>query len=71
MYRHLKIKTVKGMDDYSMMEEIAGRIIKNLGDKLPSLMIIDGGKGQLEAARKAFDEYNIKDTEIISIAKKT
>lgn len=70
MYRHFKIKTVKGMDDYSMMEEIAGRIIKNLGDKLPSLMIIDGGKGQLEAARRAFDEYNIKDTEIISIAKK-
>lgn len=70
LYRHLKIKTVKGMDDYSMMEEIAGRIIKNLGDRLPSLMVIDGGKGQLEAAGKAFDEYNIKDTELISIAKK-
>lgn len=70
MYRHLKIKTVEGMDDYSMMREIAGRVIKNLGDKLPSLIIIDGGKGQLEAARRAFDEYGIKDTEIISIAKK-
>lgn len=70
LYRHFKIKTVKGMDDYSMMREIAGRIIKNLGDKLPPLVVIDGGKGQLEAARKAFAEYNIKDAEIISIAKK-
>ncbi|TAL28701.1 MAG: excinuclease ABC subunit UvrC [Nitrospirae bacterium] len=70
LYRHLKIKTVEGMDDYSMMREIAERVIKNLGDRLPSLMIIDGGKGQLEAAGKAFDEYNIKDTDIISIAKK-
>lgn len=70
LYRHFKIKTVKGMDDYSMMREIADRVIKNLGDRLPSLMVIDGGKGQLEAAGKAFDEYNIKGTDIISIAKK-
>jgi len=70
LYRHLKIKTVAGIDDYSMMKEIAERVIKNLGDRLPSLMIIDGGKGQLEAAKKAFDEYDIKETEIISIAKK-
>ena len=28
MYRHMKIKTVKGMDDYSMIEEITGRVIK-------------------------------------------
>ena len=70
MYRHLKIKTVEGMDDYSMMKEIAERVIKNLGDRLPSLMVIDGGKGQLEAAKRAFDEYDMKGTEIISIAKK-
>ena len=70
LYRHFKIKSVKGMDDYSMMREIADRVIKNLGDKLPSLVVIDGGKGQLEAARKAFDEYGIKDTGLISIAKK-
>ncbi|MBI4691664.1 MAG: excinuclease ABC subunit UvrC [Nitrospirae bacterium] len=70
MYRHLKIKTVEGMDDYSMMREITERMILNLGDELPSLMVIDGGKGQLEAAKKAFEEYNIKGVELISIAKK-
>ena len=70
MYRHMKIRTVKGMDDYSMIEEITGRVIKNLGEKLPSLVIIDGGRGQLEAAKKAFDESGVKSAEIISIAKK-
>lgn len=69
MYRQMKIKTVNGMDDYSMMKEIAERIIKNLGDELPDLIIIDGGKGQLEAANKAFTEAGIGDTDIISIAK--
>ena len=70
MYRHMKIKTVKGMDDYAMIEEITGRVIRNLGEKLPTLIIIDGGRGQLEAAKKAFDESGVKSAEIISIAKK-
>ncbi|HBR21053.1 MAG TPA: excinuclease ABC subunit C [Nitrospiraceae bacterium] len=70
MYRHMKIRTVEGIDDYSMMREIAGRVIKNLGEKLPSLIVIDGGIGQLKAAKKAFDESGIKGTAIISIAKK-
>jgi len=51
-YRRLKIRTVEGVDDYSMMEEIIGRIIANLGDDLPDLLIIDGGRGHLETARK-------------------
>ncbi|MDI6744767.1 MAG: excinuclease ABC subunit UvrC [Thermodesulfovibrionales bacterium] len=70
MYRHMKIRTVQGMDDYAMIEEIAGRVIKNLGEKLPSLIIIDGGMGQLEAAKKAFNKSGIKAAVLISIAKK-
>ncbi|OGW37171.1 MAG: excinuclease ABC subunit C [Nitrospirae bacterium RBG_13_39_12] len=54
-YRKLKIKTVKGINDYSMMEEIIGRIIGNLEGRLPDLIIIDGGKGQLETAKKVID----------------
>lgn len=69
MYRHFRIKTVQGIDDYSMMREIAGRAAKNLEEKLPALVVIDGGKGQLEAAREAFDKAEIKNTEIISVAK--
>ena len=51
-YRRLRIRTVKGVDDYSMMQEIIGRIIANLEGDLPDLVIIDGGKGHLETARK-------------------
>ncbi len=52
MYRRLRIKTVQGIDDYAMMEEIIERIIKNLDGNMPDLIIIDGGKGQLEIAKR-------------------
>ncbi len=71
-YRRLKIKTVKGIDDYSMMEEVIGRIINNLEGNLPALVIIDGGKGHLEIARKVIND-NIqalkKPVELVAIAK--
>ena len=67
-YRHLRIKGVQGVDDYSMMREIIERIL--ITDiQSPDLIIIDGGRGQLEAARGVVDELGIK-TEIIGIAKK-
>jgi excinuclease ABC subunit C len=72
MYRKLKIKKVKGIDDYSMMEEIIERIMANLEGRLPDLIIIDGGKGHLEIARRAIDS-NIKASKnppmLIAVAK--
>lgn len=55
LYRHVKIKTVPGgkMDDYAMMEETVSRVLPGLADAAPELVIIDGGKGQLEAAMRA------------------
>ncbi len=54
-YRHVKIKTVPGgkMDDYAMMEETVSRVLADLADAGPELVVIDGGKGQLESAMKA------------------
>lgn len=52
-YRHFNIKTVVGPDDFASMQEIVYRRYKRLseeGGELPQLIIIDGGKGQLNAA---------------------
>jgi excinuclease ABC subunit C len=73
-YRHFKIKTVEGPDDFASMEEIIYRRYKRLRDEeqdLPQLIVIDGGKGQLNAAvksLKALDLYG--QIGIIGIAKK-
>jgi excinuclease ABC subunit C len=70
MYRRLKIKTVQGIDDYSMMEEIIERIVKNLEGNMPDLFIIDGGKGQLEVAKRVLNKTVLrKPPMLIAIAK--
>ncbi|NQD68028.1 excinuclease ABC subunit UvrC [Bacillus haikouensis] len=57
-YRKYKIKTVKGPDDYESMREVVrrrySRVLKD-GLPLPDLIIIDGGKGQIEAARDVIE----------------
>jgi excinuclease ABC subunit C len=57
-YRKYKIKTVKGPDDYDSMREVVrrrySRVLKD-GLPLPDLIIIDGGKGQIEAAREVLE----------------
>lgn len=73
-YRHYNIKTVEGPDDYASMEEVVYRRYKRLIDEnksLPQLIVIDGGKGQLNAALKSLEKLNIKnDVTIIGIAKR-
>ncbi|HXX58138.1 MAG TPA: excinuclease ABC subunit UvrC [Thermodesulfovibrionales bacterium] len=59
LYRHLRIKTVSGVDDYSMMHEVITRTLKNLGDETPNLIVIDGGKGQLEIASDVIEANKI------------
>ena len=73
MYRRMKIKTVAGQDDFSMMNEIVGRYFNHLAEndkENPDLMLIDGGKGQLNAALSALKELNIADQQTVSLAKK-
>lgn len=73
-YRHYNIKTVVGPDDFSSMKEIVTRRYQRLMDEdqpLPDLVIIDGGKGQLNAATDALKELGIYGKlPVIGIAKK-
>ena len=73
-YRHFNIKTVEGPDDYASMEEVVYRRYRRmLNEKLslPSLIIIDGGKGQLSSSIKALKKLNLENTiAILGIAKR-
>ncbi|MDR1523389.1 MAG: excinuclease ABC subunit UvrC [Endomicrobium sp.] len=71
-YRRFKIKTVKGADDFATMREVVFRRYSSLikkNEKLPDLILIDGGKGQLSAAVSALEELQVN-IPIISLAKK-
>jgi excinuclease ABC subunit C len=73
-YRHFNIKTVVGPDDFSSMEEIVFRRYRRMieeNQKLPQLVIIDGGKGQLSSAMKSIDNLGLREKiTVIGIAKK-
>ncbi len=56
-YRRVRIKGVPGIDDYSMMSELITRTLKNLGEKIPDLIVIDGGKGHLAIARDVIETH--------------
>jgi len=73
-YRHFTIKTVLGPNDFASMEEVIYRRYKRILDEkksLPQLLIIDGGKGQLNAATKSLEKLNLRGkTAIIGVAKR-
>ncbi|MES2480281.1 MAG: excinuclease ABC subunit UvrC [Bacteroidota bacterium] len=62
-YRHFKIRTVEGIDDFASMTEIVYRRYKRMIEEqrpLPQLVIIDGGKGQLGAALKSIHRLELE-----------
>ena len=72
-YRKFQIKTVSGNDDFASMREVIHRRYKRLQDNkepFPSLILIDGGLGQLSAAYAALEEIGITLQPLASIAKK-
>jgi excinuclease ABC subunit C len=73
-YRHYHVKSVRGPDDFASMKEIVFRRYQRmLNEKrpLPQLVIIDGGKGQLNAAVKSLDELGLHGKmAVIGIAKR-
>jgi excinuclease ABC subunit C len=68
-YRHIRMDAVKGPDDYSMMREMVRRTIESLAGELPDLIIIDGGRAHLDAAREVFSEHSLADRDIVAVAK--
>jgi excinuclease ABC subunit C len=75
-YRRFKIKTVEGANDFASMNEVLTRRLKrglqdSEGfDELPSLIIVDGGKGQLSSAYDALVSLGLEDLPLISLAKR-
>jgi len=72
-YRRYRIKTVKGINDFAMMQEVVRRrYTRQIEEKktLPDLIVIDGGKGQLAIAKVVMDELNLPSIPIIGLAKK-
>ena len=73
-YRHFNIKTVEGPNDFASMEEIIYRRYKRLldeGMRLPNLIVVDGGKGQLSSAVKILQQLGLYGKiSIIGIAEK-
>jgi excinuclease ABC subunit C len=73
LYRKFAIKTVSGPDDFASMEEVITRRytrLKEQGDPLPDLIMVDGGKGQLSTAIYALRLLGLKNFEIIGLAKR-
>jgi len=73
-YRHFHIKTVVGPDDFASMKEVVTRRYARLLEEqqpLPQLIVIDGGKGQLNVAVQVLKELNLEDTiSVIGLAKR-
>jgi len=73
-YRKFKIKTVIGPNDFASLHEVVGRRLEELKgtdisfSSVPSLMLIDGGKGQVSATRELIKSYN-QDIDVIGLAK--
>ncbi|RUL87896.1 excinuclease ABC subunit UvrC [Tautonia sociabilis] len=71
-YRRYRIKSVTGIDDYASIREVVSRRIQGLRERdepFPDIFLIDGGKGQLNAALDAFKALGVDVPTVISLAK--
>lgn len=72
-YRRFRIQDVPGIDDFRSIQEVVGRRYQRMNDEqevFPDLLLVDGGKGQLNAAMTAFASLNIPPPTVISLAKR-
>ncbi|HJT77101.1 MAG TPA: excinuclease ABC subunit UvrC [Gemmataceae bacterium] len=72
-YRRYRIRSVLGVDDFASIREVVARRFRRLSDEeevFPDVLLIDGGKGQLNAALEAFTMLGIEPPCLISLAKR-
>ena len=72
-YKRFKVRTVQGADDYAMMEEVLRRrYAKALedGGVLPDLILLDGGRGQLNVGMKVLEDLGLDWIPIVALAKR-
>jgi excinuclease ABC subunit C len=72
-YRRYRIRAVEGIDDFRSIHEVVSRRYRRMhsqGDVFPEIVLIDGGKGQLNAALAAFEEARIPPPVLLSLAKR-
>lgn len=72
-YKRYKIRSVEGIDDYASMREVVTRRFRRLsqeGESFPDILLIDGGKGQLNAVMETFEAIGITPPTTISLAKR-
>lgn len=72
-YRRFKIRGIEGQDDFAMMHQVVSRHFRRLTQEkrpYPDLVLIDGGKGQLQAALEALKELGIRDQNVVALAKR-
>ncbi|MFA5111606.1 MAG: excinuclease ABC subunit UvrC [Desulfobaccales bacterium] len=68
-YRRFKIKEVAGQDDYAMLREVVTRHYGKAGQELPDLLVVDGGRGQLNVVTQALKEMGLSQIPVVGLAK--
>ncbi len=72
-YRRFKIREVAGQDDYAMLREVVRRHYGKAGQELPDLLVVDGGRGQLNVVMQTLKELALTITKfpVVGLAKAT
>lgn len=71
-YRKFKVKTVQGVDDFAMLEEVIRRRYTRVlseGGQLPQLILVDGGKGQMGVCSRVLKSFDLQQILIVGLAK--
>ena len=69
LYRHYRIRGVSGQDDFAMLHEVLRRRFRDEAEPRPDLLVIDGGKGQLNICLKVLKELDFASVPVVAMAK--